>query len=559
MTSVTVSSGERWELGEVVGSGGAGRVHVATCGAYEPHVIKLVPKVDGAFRELLVADDLRGVPNVIPVIDTGQTDTHWALLMPRAMGSLRDRIDEATEPVPEHEALPILVDMARALAALSDFQADDVSKSVVHRDLKPENVLYLNGAWCLSDFGIARYANKATAKDTRRYFMTADYAAPEQWRGLTATSATDVYAFGIIAFELLMKRRPFNGDDLRDQHLYAAIPKIKGVSPHLATILLECLYKGPGARPAAIDLVRRLEYRTTERPVANSINVLRQANFEKIASKTAVPDKSQARREMLEERGAVWSIALRRIKQISEILLQTIVDNAPECTLTGTIASGWSIQLGRGVIGFGSNGSQVKASLRRRLPFDVIGICGISVQCLPEKRDSSQSGRSHSLWFCDAKVEGSYSWFETAFSNVVKPMEGNIVVNMAKPQASYAGDPSSPDVMSALGPSEREPEHARCQVVWPFTPLIVDDLDDFMERWVTWFAQAAQGDQSYLTARSTVPVRGSWRIDESYRESAFVERSTQVQAHDPMAGYAPRKTARRLPPAPGSGRNRKSY
>ena len=85
---------------------------------------------------------------------------------------------------------------------------------MVHRDLKPENVLFLDGHWCVADFGISRYAEASTAPDTRKYALTPAYAAPERWRNEHATSATDVYSLGVIAFELLTGARPFPGPDL---------------------------------------------------------------------------------------------------------------------------------------------------------------------------------------------------------------------------------------------------------------------------------------------------------------------------------------------------------
>jgi serine/threonine-protein kinase len=63
--------------------------------------------------------------------------------------------------------------------------------------LKPDNGLLLGEHWCLADFGISRCAEATTAPDTRKYSMTWDYAATEQWRHERATSAMDVYALGV--------------------------------------------------------------------------------------------------------------------------------------------------------------------------------------------------------------------------------------------------------------------------------------------------------------------------------------------------------------------------
>lgn len=180
-----IIDGRTWTLGDSIGSGGFGRVYVAASGDDEA-VVKLVPKDPGAQRELLLANDLSGVPNV-------------------------------GGPLEQDLVLPILLDVAQALVSLE-------KNGVVHRDLKPDNILLLDGHWCLTDFGISRYAKATTAAETRKYFMTNQYAAPDQWRAGRATSATDVYAFGITAYELFTGGRPFSGPDFRGQHLHDTPP-----------------------------------------------------------------------------------------------------------------------------------------------------------------------------------------------------------------------------------------------------------------------------------------------------------------------------------------------
>ncbi|TCC45548.1 hypothetical protein E0H73_44435 [Kribbella pittospori] len=115
------------------------------------------------------------------------------------------------------ETIGVLLDVAGALEALSD--------KVVHRDLKPENVLLLAGAWSVADFGIARYVDAVTATTTFKGWQTHEYAAPERWRVETATPATDVYSLGVMAYELIVGRRPFDGDQaaLQDAHLHQAL------------------------------------------------------------------------------------------------------------------------------------------------------------------------------------------------------------------------------------------------------------------------------------------------------------------------------------------------
>jgi serine/threonine-protein kinase len=136
------------------------------------------------------------------VIDSGETDDAWVIVMPRAERSLRQHLDEVGAPLAVSDAVAVLSDIAAALV--------DLDGKVVHRDLKPENVLLLAGRWCLADFGISRYAEATTAPDAQKYALSPPYAAPERWRNERATIATDIYSTGIIAYELLSGDLPFS-------------------------------------------------------------------------------------------------------------------------------------------------------------------------------------------------------------------------------------------------------------------------------------------------------------------------------------------------------------
>ena len=236
--------GTTWILGERIGGGGFGQVYAARSSDCEAAAAKLVLKVPGANRELLFVD-LGQVRNVVPIIDMGETEDKWVLVMPRAEKSLRQHLDEAAGALSVHDAVPILSDVAAALV--------DLDGEVVHRDLKPENILLLDGHWCLADFGISRYAEATTAPDTRKHALTPAYAAPERWREARATTATDVYSLGVIAYELLCDSRPFPGPephDFRDQHLHTEPAPINTVPTAFAALIEECLYKSPEARRA---------------------------------------------------------------------------------------------------------------------------------------------------------------------------------------------------------------------------------------------------------------------------------------------------------------------
>lgn len=251
MPDIQLSS-NRWRLTGELKEGGFAKVYAADALGTEPiaGVVKFIPKSPGAERELLF-EDLTGSINVIPILDSGEDDAHWFIAMPRAEYSLRDYIEAKGGKLGVDEAVQILIDVARGLASING--------KVVHRDIKPENILFWNGSWCLADFGIARYADAATGQQTHKHYFTAEYASPEQWRGEHATAASDIYSTGITAFELFMGERPFQGPDMRREHLEAAAPELTGVPSQLSQLVQECLYKAAQARPTPQNLLSRLE------------------------------------------------------------------------------------------------------------------------------------------------------------------------------------------------------------------------------------------------------------------------------------------------------------
>lgn len=107
----------RWHLGAEFKSGGFGRIYAVQSEAREEAVAKLIPKEPGASRELLF-EELSGVPNVVPILDSGEWEDFWVLLMPRAEKSLREYIDEHGGPLILNEAIVVLKDVGTALAGI---------------------------------------------------------------------------------------------------------------------------------------------------------------------------------------------------------------------------------------------------------------------------------------------------------------------------------------------------------------------------------------------------------------------------------------------------------
>ena len=470
----TINLNRAWQLGNELASGGFARVHEAEADDGSAAVVKLVPKVPGASRELLF-EELSGLPNIIPIVDSGEWQEYYVLVMPRAEKSLRQQLEEAGRPLATDEAVVILADIAEALAALET--------GVVHRDLKPENALLYEGHWCLADFGIARFAEATTAPDTHKFAMTPRYAAPEQWRGERATSATDVYAFGVIAFELLQGQLPFPGPDFRQQHLNQPPPALSGCPPSLASLVNECLFKPAAARPTPANILARLQAsQRPPSPAAAKLQAVQKAVVEKQGEEAARMSAEQSKEEV---RRDLFEAAKQSFEQILDTLRQRVLEAAPSTNVSAN-RDGLILRLGDGTLivdPVQTAPADCLAAFDYEPPFDVVAYTAIVARKPPDRYE--YEGRAHSLWFCDAQDEGVYRWYELAF--MVSPLvaERSTLDPFAlAPTNEYAGRALAP-IMDVR------------QVAWQPLPFDQGDEEQFIERWLEWFAAAADGSLSY--------------------------------------------------------------
>ena len=472
-----------WYLGDQLGEGGFAKVHLAQDEDGDPAVAKLVPKEPGAQRELSF-EELNGTPNVVPILDRGEWNGYWVLVMPLAEKSLRDHLGEMGGRLAVNEAVSTLADIVEALAGVE-------GRGVVHRDIKPENILLLNGCWCLADFGIARYAEATTALDTLKEAKTAPYAAPEQWREERATSATDVYAVGVVAYELITGKRPFLGPDFKRQHLEESPPEISGIPDRLKALVEECLIKRPEARPRPQNLLSRLKASLRSATPAqarlqqaNALAVERQA--EDARQQSVVQGEAERRRDLK-------TIADQSLENILDMLDRQIKDNAPSVrTSSNSSRSRWELN-GAGLsvdspkpVGLGAD---------KDLPFEVIARADIDLTVSPDR--SGYTGRSHSLWYCDAQEPGVFRWYETAFWK----FGGN--VGTFEP---FAMPPEAEDTALALSTTMHTYSVAR-----RFVPIDQGDEDSFVEHWMEWFGDAAQGQLRRPSGMPESHPQGSWR------------------------------------------------
>lgn len=128
-----------------------------------------------------------------------------------------------------------------------------IERGVLHRDIKPENILIdISGRSRIVDFGLAHGAMKAQLTQTGVVVGTPWYLAPERLRGQPATPASEIFAFGVMLFEMICGRRPFTGDDVT-VILVQDPPRPRDLRPdcphRLEVLLLDCISKNPNNRP----------------------------------------------------------------------------------------------------------------------------------------------------------------------------------------------------------------------------------------------------------------------------------------------------------------------
>jgi|SRR5687767_5258708 len=276
--------------------GGMSRVFVATDAALNRRVVikVLSPELSQGIsaerfaREIKVAAALQD-PHILPVHSAGQSGGLPFYTMPFVEGeSLRGRLLRG--PMPFNEAVGILRDVALALEYAH-------GHGVVHRDIKPENVLLAGRTAVVADFGIAKAVSAARtgAPEVREGTLTSigqslgtpAYMAPEQVAGETIDHRSDLYAWGVMAYEVLAGRHPF-ADKTSAAKLMAAqlserpalLGETKpGIAPPIAALVMQCLEKEPAQRPqnagdvlAALDAIHSPSAaRTTAPAVASRI------------------------------------------------------------------------------------------------------------------------------------------------------------------------------------------------------------------------------------------------------------------------------------------------
>ncbi len=249
---------DRYEIISRLGEGGMGAVYKAIDRELDREIALKTIRADVASnpvairrlkQETLLARQIAH-RNVVRVFDLGVADGVRFITMELVEGeSLRTLIERREEASGRQGAVAIMSQICEGLAAA---HAEDV----IHRDLKPQNVLIgSDGRARILDFGLARPVEETGITRTGVIIGTPDYMSPEQALGQPADSRSDIFAFGIIFYEVLTGTLPFSGRSMVESFLARTRERarpIESVEPSvpadLARVVTRCLERDPAQR-----------------------------------------------------------------------------------------------------------------------------------------------------------------------------------------------------------------------------------------------------------------------------------------------------------------------
>jgi serine/threonine-protein kinase len=263
---VSQAVGSRYTRDEALGRGASGTVwRGAVVGTQDEVAVKVLheglandPDVVVRFlqeRSLLERVKHRNLVGVRDLVVEGDL---LALVMDLIDGpDLRTYLRERGSLEPS-EAAHLIAVIAEALATIHD-------NAIIHRDLKPANILMWNTTTgfqpMLTDFGIARLADGPEITRSQEVLGTPYYVAPETVVGEASGTPADVYALGVVLYELVAGRPPFKNDDsflVLRQHVQDEAQRPDGVPDELWAIIAQCMSKDPSQRPDARTLAGQL-------------------------------------------------------------------------------------------------------------------------------------------------------------------------------------------------------------------------------------------------------------------------------------------------------------
>lgn len=239
----------RYQLLEKIGAGGMGMVFKGVDSRTQRPVAIKQLRLETVSHDTSVFDRFKregealrelNHPNIVKILDTVEQEGQSYLVMEYVDGGDLAKLLEKEGPLPIEHILKLSIELADALTRAHHLK-------IIHRDLKPGNVLLApSGTPLLTDFGIAYFATKERLTDTGFTIGTLDYLSPEALNGQMVDNRTDVWAFGVIMFEMLVGQRPFRGEtpgQVVKSILVDPFPDLEAQRPDCPVALVDLVYR----------------------------------------------------------------------------------------------------------------------------------------------------------------------------------------------------------------------------------------------------------------------------------------------------------------------------
>ena len=278
----TMLSG-RYEIIEMVGSGGMSEVYKAKCHVLNRFVAIKVLKpefssdVNFVTKFRIEAQSAAGLshPNIVNVYDVGEDNGVYYIVMELVEGiTLKEYIQKHGRIEPK-EAIDFAIQIAQGVQAAHEHHT-------IHRDIKPQNIILANnGTLKVTDFGIAKAASSSTT--TTNAMGSVHYISPEQARGGSSDERSDIYSLGITLYEMLTGHVPFEGENnvaIALMHIQSEMVSPREYYPDIPTslekIIRKCTQKKPERRYLTANALIADLYRVKENPNIDCIVVPKQ-------------------------------------------------------------------------------------------------------------------------------------------------------------------------------------------------------------------------------------------------------------------------------------------
>lgn len=238
----------RYEVRQIIGDGGMATVYLAydhflrreiALKVLKQSTLKDMASMERFKKEIIASTSLHNV-NVVEIYDVDFEDGSWYIAMEYVKGQTLKQLIIQEGALTPKEAVDISIQLSNAVRAAHAI-------GIIHRDIKPQNILIRNdGTVKLTDFGIALIANSATVTKTEAIVGSVQYLAPEVLKGEKPSFKSDIYAMGILLYEMLRGDLPFKGDTpiaIALEHIGKEMPSLRKYNSEIPQALENVVIK----------------------------------------------------------------------------------------------------------------------------------------------------------------------------------------------------------------------------------------------------------------------------------------------------------------------------